>query len=86
MVVEAAGTVVQAGGTVEVFGTAAAGMAVIGDGTVAAGAVAGEGESLSAWRRRFTSPRPCTIRLRTILRHIMRRTATLIPDIEGPQV
>ena len=54
-----------AAGTVEVLG-----MAALGDGTVTAGAAAGEGESLSACR-------PSTIRLRTILRHIMRRTATL---------
>lgn len=83
MAVEAAGMVVQAAGTAEVFGTAAAGMAAIGDGTVAAGAAAGEVESLSAWRRRFSSHRPRTIRLRTILRHIMRRTATHILGIEG---
>jgi hypothetical protein len=60
-----------AAGTVEVLG-----MAALGDGTVTAGAAAGEGESLSACRQ-STSPRPSTIRLRTILRHIMRRTATL---------
>jgi hypothetical protein len=80
--VEAAGTVeVEAAGTVEVLG-----MAAIGDGTVAVGAVAGEAESSSEWRRRFSSPRRSTIRPRTILRHIMRRTATVILDIEKPMV
>ena len=48
-----------AAGTVEVLG-----MAALGDGTVTAGAAAGEGEFLSACRQ-STSPRPSTIRLRT---------------------